>query len=1337
MRWVWRIGALVLALVVALPLGLLAGLNTAPGRRLVERVIARVSEGAITVEGLSGPFPAAPRARLIELRDARGAWVSIHDATLDWSPFALLHDELRIHRLAAAGVSVARMKEASGGAGGGGGLPTRVEIAALHVERLTLEAAVVGVGATFAADATIRRAAPGEGAAALTLHRLDAPGDYHAEGRVDAARLAARLAATEPAEGLLARVAGVANLGAITLTGALDGPWTRAQARLALTAGALRATAEGQLDLVGRTADLALRATAPAMAPRPDLSWQSVALTGAVHGSLTRPHARGELRITALKAAGAAIGELAATVAGDQGTVRLDATARAVRLPGPNPDLLATAPVTLKAAARLDAPGRPLTFALAHPLLALRGEAATEGARRVTAHLDLPDLAPLAAAAGVDLAGKAAADLAAEAAADGAIAARARGTLGLSGGQAPVPALIGPEGTFAIEARRAGATVTLARLDLAGRALTLAAHGAMTGGQVDLDWNAALPDLAALSAALHGALAARGHIAGPTDDLAATADVTGEVAAGGVPRGPLHVVLAANGLPARPAGTLTAEGSLDGAPITLALTAARAADGTLSAAIERGAWKSATAEGTLALAPGALLPRGRLALSIGRLADLSGLAGAPLGGSVAATFETGEEDGRPLARLNAEARDAGLAGQASVARATLAATVRDPTGDPDAEARLDVADLRAGRLQGNGRLTASGRTRALALALTADARGLADATLSAEAGATLDLPGRSLTLARLQARLRDATLRLLAPARLSFADGIAVDRLRLGLAQARLDLAGRLTPTLDLTASLRDLTPEALRAVAPGLQAAGTVGGEARLSGSLARPEGTLRVAGSGLRFLSATPRGLPAARLAADATLAGGGATLRARLAAGDNDITLDGTVPLPGAAPAPPLGLRARGRLDLATINPLIAGAGRQVRGVARLDATVAGTLAAPRVAGALRLAGGAVQDFAQGAHLTDINAEITGAGDTIRLGRVTARAGAGRVSLGGTIGLAGAMPIDLTLTARNATPLASDRLTATLDADLALRGALMGDLGLAGTIKVDRAEFRIPERLPASIPVLQVRRPGQAPPPPPAPPPPLGLDLAVSAPGQVFIRGRGIFAELAGRIHVGGTTAAPVPDGVFRLRRGDLNLAGRTLTFTSGTIRFEGGSALDPALNLVATSSNGAIVATLTVGGFASAPKITLSSVPELPQDEVLAQLLFRQSSGSLSPFQLAEAAAALAQLGGVGGGAFDPLSKARQALGLDRLSVASTATGSGAAVEAGRYVAQGVYVGARQATSGTGTQATVQVDLLRGLKLEADVGTGNTADATGAAATADPYGTSIGLTYEFQY
>jgi translocation and assembly module TamB len=79
---------------------------------------------------------------------------------------------------------------------------------------------------------------------------------------------------------------------------------------------------------------------------------------------------------------------------------------------------------------------------------------------------------------------------------------------------------------------------------------------------------------------------------------------------------------------------------------------------------------------------------------------------------------------------------------------------------------------------------------------------------------------------------------------------------------------------------------------------------------------------------------------------------------------------------------------------------------------------------------------------------------------------------------------------------------------------------------------------------------------------------------------------------------------------------------------------------------------------------------------------------------------------------------------------------TASGSnaGATVEAGKYVANGVYVGAKQGTSG-GSQAQVQIDLTKHLKVQTTLGTGGT-PATGITPENDP-GSSLGLTYGFDY
>ena len=83
--------------------------------------------------------------------------------------------------------------------------------------------------------------------------------------------------------------------------------------------------------------------------------------------------------------------------------------------------------------------------------------------------------------------------------------------------------------------------------------------------------------------------------------------------------------------------------------------------------------------------------------------------------------------------------------------------------------------------------------------------------------------------------------------------------------------------------------------------------------------------------------------------------------------------------------------------------------------------------------------------------------------------------------------------------------------------------------------------------------------------------------------------------------------------------------------------------------------------------------------------------------------------------------------RNALGLDELSLGGSGTGP-PSVQAGRYVTPGIYVGASQATNGQGTQASVQINLFKGLKLNTSTGT----SSTGAGDAS-----SIGLTYQFNY
>ncbi len=1407
MRRIGRIIVWTTAVVLGLPLLLVATLlvagNTAPGRHLIERLTPSLTGGEVRLAGLAGRFPDRLSAARLELADQDGTYFSIDNLTFDWSPTQLLHGVLDIQLLAAAGADFARMPMSSGSSSSG--LPVGVALEQMRIDRLQIGAAVAGQSVLLSAAGSGALDSATEGRGKLTVRRIDGAGQYDLDGSIDAQRLQATIKLVEPSHGLLSGLAGLPDLGPVAIDATLDGPRDAVATRVAASAGPLQAHARGTLDLVGEAADLTIGATAPAMAPRPDISWQAVSLDAHMHGPFTKPELSGQVRVDALKAVGAGASRVTANLAGNAGTAQLHAVVDGLTLPGQAPALFAAAPVLLDATARLDASDRPVDFSLTHPLLQAKGTAQTAGALAAHVVLTLPDLAPVAAAGGTDLHGNTALTL--DVARQGAsTTVSLQGTIGVTGGLPQAQALLGDAAKIDLAASLTGQDARLTRLHVTGRGVELSANGGLVDARADLHWTLAIADLGALQPTLTGGLDASGQISGPENDLAASADLHGNIGARGVQSGPLTVHIAAQGLPNQPSAALTAEGALLDAPIDLALAASRQ-DGAIQVTVQRAAWKSMQAAGALTLPAGATIPEGTLNLRMAQIADLSPLLGRKLAGSIDASLEASAAK----AHLTLTARGAAMPGTAAVSRATLDATVTDPQGNPSVQATLALDGISAGSLGGAARLEARGPQNALAMTLTATTPDLSGAPARINAAATLDAAGGAISLASLQAEWKQQTVRLLGPARLTFVNGATtIDRLRLGLRRATLEVNGRVSPTLDLTANLRNLPADIAAIVAPAAAVDGTIAAEARLTGSPAQPTGKIHLTATGLRQRSGPGRGLPAANVTADAALNGADARLDVRVAAGASHLTLTGTAPL---AAAGALDLRAGGMLDLAMLDPVVAAAGRRVRGQLALNVAIAGTVAVPRMSGTARLTGGEAQDYPMGLHLTDISATIQADGDRLQLAQFSGRAGGGTVGASGTIGLAAPMPVDLTFTADNAQPIASDLLTATLDWHLTVQGNVQGNLAAAGTLHVRRAVVQVPDKMPTSVAVLPVRnapaapgpspgKPGQAarsaskasaraayaasgrqaagaPARPPAPgsermasagaagdrsqttavrnpgapprsasatpgtdqpgPAPaaaatnIALNITLDAPQEVLVRGRGLDVELGGTIHIRGTAAHPQPDGGLTLRRGTLSVVGQTLTFTDGDIDFTGAQITDPNIKLVATSTNNNITATVTVSGSASDPKITLTSVPELPQDEILAQLLFHQGVGSLSVFQVAEIAAGLAQLAGVTSGVGDPLASLRNTLGLDRLTVGSGSTGS-PTLEAGRYLAPGVYIGAQQSATGNGTQASVQIDLAKGLKLETTAGTGSSS-ATGSSSSGDA--ASVGLKYQFEY
>jgi translocation and assembly module TamB len=1354
-KWLGIALGVILLLVILLVGGVIAAINTGAGQREIVTLANAHSGGAFRITGLSGTVPTDLHVARFELLDHDGAWLTVTGLELRLSLAPLLQRKVVIDRLHADSITFARLPPPSPTpkpAPSSGPitasippLPVKVYLNALTVDRIAIAKAVthtaaIAVGLTGAAQVT----GDNEGEAHLALHDLDGAGRYTAQASIEGQILAAKLALDEPAHGMLSRIASLPDLGALHLALTLDGPQDSAAVQLAVSAGALTAGAHGTIDIPGEAADLAIAAHAPAMTPAPGIGWQSVDLALHTTGPFTKPTATGHVVLAGLAAQGVALKQLTADIQGTMGAVSLKASLAGLVAPGLPPTLLGDTPVAVSAAVTLDAPDRPVHLTVSHPLLTLHVDGTTKPDLAATIVLDLPNLAPLAAIGHQTVQGSAHVTAHATRTADGsATQAQLAADIHLTQAMPQVMALTGGEAKLTAAAAMTPAAITLTSLTLHGADIDLSAKGSRqtASQQLALGWDLALRRLADVAPQASGAITMTGQAQGKQTDMALTTEVKGTVGTteGGraVSRlsGPIDLHVMATGLPAAPQAQITLTGSPAGSPADIAIDAARATDGAITATIKRLTWKSMSGQGQVALAPGATLPTGTVSVDIRRLADFRFLIGQPLSGSIALALKAPPDQ---AAHVTLQGRDLAF-GANRLAAIDLTGDVRNPTTAPAVAAHIALRGINAAGIAGGATVTANGPLTALALTLDAKLPDLKGAPASAQARATVDAKDKRVALSALQASWHGETLRLLGPTRIDFGPRMAVDRLRLALGTATIDAAGEISPRLNLRVALADITPALIQPFAPTLHVAGRIDAQAALSGTTAAPSGTITLHGAGLRETTGAAASLPPASLQARADLHGRAATVDVRLDAGSTShVTVTGTAPISTAAA---MNLAIGGRLDLALINPIMEAAGRRVAGLLTLDLRATGTMAAPRIGGSVALDGGDVQDYAQGIELSKMTARIRAVGEELIIDSFNATAGTGTIGISGRIGaLAPNIPLDLTVTARNAEPIQSDLLTARFDTNIHVSGAVATGIKASGLVHILRADINVPNSLPPSVAVLNVRRPGQKPPPPPAPPLPIGLDLTLEAPRAIFVRGHGLDAELGGHLHIGGTLAHLHPSGHFDMIRGRFALVTSTLNFTSGMVGFDGGNIADPSIDFEATSDSGNVLATLSVTGYASAPKISLSSDPSLPQDEVLAHLLFQSSTSQLSPFQLASIATALASIAGLntGGGVGGLLGSVRQGLGLDELSIgnglgnptgATPTAGSTASknenaptLQAGRYVAPGIYVGAAQGTTGTGTAAQVQIDIAKGLKLETQVG----GDSNG-----------VGVTYQFNY
>jgi translocation and assembly module TamB len=495
--------------------------------------------------------------------------------------------------------------------------------------------------------------------------------------------------------------------------------------------------------------------------------------------------------------------------------------------------------------------------------------------------------------------------------------------------------------------------------------------------------------------------------------------------------------------------------------------------------------------------------------------------------------------------------------------------------------------------------------------------------------------------------------------------------------------------------------------------------------------DATLTMHGAGERLDGVLDAKLAGARGQGAPAASGVDGTVRGRLA--DSTLTLEaaatnsqgltanGDLVLPTEASATPFRVaiaRTRpmqGRFfadgEVRPLFDLLVGGERSLSGRVRTQGTLGGTLNSPAATGQIEVSNGRFDDGATGLSLRQVALKAGFAQNNVDVTEASGVDGHGGSARGsGRISLLREGISSFRLDLKGFRLIDNERATASATGQATINRAADGKVQLSGSLAIDQAnvatilptpsgvvpmdvvEKNRPVELAAALPAVAHRGDGWA------------LDVTLKAPERVFLRGRGLDVELSLDAHVGGTTAHPNLSGTARVVRGDYDFAGKRFEFDTASVVYLSTRPDQIRLDLTATRDDPTLTANVRIRGTAARPEITLTSSPSLPNDEVLAQVLFGRSAAQLSGIEAAQLASALAALRG--GGGFDVIGNLRTFAGLDRLALGGDEV-SGVTVSGGKYLTENVYL---ELTGGGREGASAQVEwrVRRNLSIISQIG-----------------------------
>ena len=706
-------------------------------------------------------------------------------------------------------------------------------------------------------------------------------------------------------------------------------------------------------------------------------------------------------------------------------------------------------------------------------------------------------------------------------------------------------------------------------------------------------------------------------------------------------------------------------------------------------------------------------PSGNLVLNAANLSDLGVFIGQEISGRLAAVIEMPERRSEPTVRIRIDAPDARLGG-ISIKALKGSAEFKNYLAGVNGSAALTLSQLSSEHFKVRN-LSLKLQDDGQRMILAGSAR-LNDADVALQGSLKQHSEAIDVILTKAGLNRGALDVRLDGPARIVLKEEqVLINRLRLAAGKGRAELQGSANSnTLNLEARLSQVPAKIANTLVPELGLDGVISGQANIRGQPSKPIVTANASWENAVARALRKNHLPPVNVKLDGDYRDGTASARISVKGPQSlSLSMHGNARIKNGQG---IDFRVQGDIPLAFGNAALSARATELSGRAKVSGRITGTSDSPKLNAQINIPNASINDPVSGVKLEPVVGRLVLTERQLTIQSLKAHSDLGGSALlsGGLSTDAGKVRADLDLQLSRFRFDDRQLLAGEVDGEIAAVGPLDA-IAVTGSIYIRRMDITVPAAVPRSLAALDVQHinapdrlrkltkpettesSGSS-------PIRAKLNLRIKAANRIFVKGRGVGAQLGGGMKVLGSSSSPTIEGGFEMERGRLDIFGRRLDFRHGRILFDGTA--DPQLDMEAGTAIDDVSITATITGPASKPAFKFSSAPELPEDEIISRLLFNKALVGLSPLQLVQLASEVDKIGGLssGPGILDQL---KSSVGIDVLDVSTDKAGA-ATVSAGRYVTDKTYVGVKQGASANSSRVVIDHEFTKNLRARGEVG-----------------------------